>query len=88
MPKQQKFTNRIILLKIQIYTQQAIEKHPFGTMKRAWDFDHIMTKKIKERDSADVGFVFIAYNLKKYMNLIGIVKLLTLIRLKIHHKKS
>ncbi len=34
----------------QIYVQrQAIVEHPFGTMKRQWGFDHIMTKKRKEK---------------------------------------
>jgi len=57
----------------EIYAQrQAIVEHPFGTMKRQWGFDHIMTKKTKERASADVGFIFIAYNLKRIMNTIGI----------------
>ena len=34
----------------EIYAQrQALVEHPFGTMKRQWGFDHIMTKKtIKE----------------------------------------
>jgi len=48
-------------------------------MKRAWGFDHIMTKKLKERASADVGFIFIAYNLKRIMNIIGINQLMEVI---------
>jgi len=64
----------------EIYAQrQAIVEHPFGTMKRAWGFDHIMTKKLKERASADVGFIFIAYNLKRIMNIIGINQLMEVI---------
>ncbi len=49
-------------------------EHPFGTMKK-WGFDHIMTKKTIKRASADVGFIFIAYNLKRIMNIIGIEKI-------------
>jgi transposase len=64
----------------EIYTQrQAIVEHPFGTMKRAWGFDHIMTKKSKEHASADVGLIFIAYNLKRIMNIIGINQLMEVI---------
>jgi transposase len=64
----------------EIYAQrQAIVEHPFGTMKRAWGFDHIMTKKSKEHASADVGFIFIAYNLKRIMNIIGISQLMEVI---------
>jgi len=61
----------------EIYAQrQSIVEHPFGTMKRGWGFDHIITKKSKKRASADVGFIFIAYNLKRIMNIIGIYELM------------
>lgn len=64
----------------EIYAQrQAIVEHPFGTMKRQWGFDHIMTKKTKNHAAADVGFIFIAYNLKRIMNIIGIEKLMLII---------
>lgn len=51
--------------------RQALVEHPFGTMKRQWGFDYIMTKKTKARASADVGFIFIAYNLRRIINIIG-----------------
>lgn len=51
--------------------RQSIVEHPFGTIKRQWGFDHIMTKKTKEHASADVGLIFIAYNLKRLMNLLS-----------------
>jgi transposase len=51
--------------------RQALVEHPFGTMKRQWGFDHIMTKKTKARASADIGFIFIAYNLRRLFNIIG-----------------
>lgn len=50
--------------------RQAIVEHPYGTMKRQWGFDHIITKKTKLRASADVGLIFIAYNLTRIWNLI------------------
>ena len=56
--------------------RQALVEHPFGTMKRQWGFDHIMTKKTKARASADVGFIFIVYNLKRIINIIGKKKLM------------
>lgn len=60
----------------EIYAQrQSIVEHPFGTMKRQWGFDHIITKKSIKRASADVGFIFIAYNLRRILNIIGIDKL-------------
>jgi len=37
-----------------------------------------MTKKTKNSGSADVGFIFIAYHLKRMMNIIGIARLMDL----------
>ncbi len=51
--------------------RQAIVEHPYGTIKRQWGFSYISTKKGKERASADVGFMFIAYNLRRIMNIVG-----------------
>lgn len=59
----------------EIFAQrQALVEHPFGTIKRQSGFDHIMTKKTIKRGSVDVGFIFIAYNLKRIMNIIGLEK--------------
>ena len=61
----------------EIYAQrQAIVEHPFGTMKRGWGLDHIMTKKFKKRASSDVGFIFTAYNLRRLINIIGVIQLM------------
>ncbi|MEI6490091.1 MAG: IS1182 family transposase [Bacteroidota bacterium] len=51
--------------------RQAIVEHPYGTIKRQWGFDYILTKQGKSRASADVGFMFIAYNLRRMMNILG-----------------
>ena len=54
-----------------IYKQrQALVEHPYGTIKRQWGFNYIMTKRGKKRASADVGFMFTAYNLRRLMNII------------------
>jgi len=50
--------------------RQALVEHPYGTMKRQWGFDHIMTKKGIKRASADFGLIALAYNLKRIMKLI------------------
>lgn len=50
--------------------RQAIVEHPYGTIKRQWDFYYIMTKKTIKRASADVGLIFTAYNLRRLLNLI------------------
>ena len=50
--------------------RQAIVEHPYGTIKRQWGFSYILTKKTKERASADVGLMFIAYNIRRIMNIL------------------
>jgi len=54
--------------------RQAIVEHPYGTIKRQWGFSYIMTKKYLHRASADVGFMMTAYNLRRIMNIIGIIR--------------
>ncbi|APY12114.1 hypothetical protein BWZ22_13130 [Seonamhaeicola sp. S2-3] len=49
--------------------RQALVEHPFGTIKRQWRFDHIMTKKGMQAVSADLGLIAIAYNLRRLFNL-------------------
>jgi len=51
--------------------RQAIVEHPYGTIKRQWGFSYILTKQGKAKASADVGFMFIAYNLRRIMNILG-----------------
>jgi transposase len=43
--------------------RQSIVEYPYGTVKRQWGFSYILTKKGIKRASADVGFMFIAYNI-------------------------
>ncbi|MEJ4087649.1 transposase, partial [Galbibacter orientalis] len=49
--------------------RQALVEHPFGTIKRQWGFDYIMTKKGMPSASADFGLIAIAYNLRRLFNL-------------------
>jgi transposase len=54
-----------------LYKQrQSIVEHPYGTIKRQWGFYYVITKKGIKRASADVGLMFIAYNLRRLMNII------------------
>ena len=50
--------------------RQAIVEHPYGTLKRQWGFSYILTKKGIGRASSDVGFMFIAYNLRRIGNIL------------------
>jgi transposase len=57
--------------KEQLYKRrQAIVEHPYGTIKRQWGFSYILTKKGMNRASSDVGFMFIAYNLRRIGNIL------------------
>lgn len=51
--------------------RQAIIEHNYGTIKRQWNFHYIITKKGMDRAASDVGFMFVAYNLRKIFNLIS-----------------
>ena len=52
--------------------RQAIVEHPFGTIKRQWGFNYILTKKYIERAEADFGLIMTAYNLRRIINIIGL----------------
>ncbi len=51
--------------------RQAIVEHPYGIIKRQWGFYYIMTKKGMKRASADVGLMFVAFNLRRLINILG-----------------
>jgi hypothetical protein len=51
--------------------RQALVEHPFGIIKRQWGFYYISTKKGMNRASADVGLIFLAFNLRRLFNIIG-----------------
>jgi transposase len=57
--------------KEQLYKRrQAIVEHSYGTIKRQWGFYYILTKKGIARAGSDVGFMFIAYNLRRIGNIL------------------
>lgn len=60
----------------QLYRKrQQIVEHPYGTIKRQWGFNYIITKKGIQRAEADFGFIMTAYNLRRLINIIGIKEL-------------
>jgi len=50
--------------------RQAIIEHTYGIIKRQWGFYFITTKKGLKRASADVGLMFVAFNLRRLMNIL------------------
>ena len=63
--------NRIAANKQLYRKRQQIVEHPYGTIKRQWGFNYIITKKYIERAEADFGFIMTAYNLRRIINIIG-----------------
>ena len=55
--------------------RQQIVEHPYGTIKRQWGFNYIITKRYIERAEADFGFIMTAYNLRRIINIVGIKRL-------------
>jgi hypothetical protein len=51
--------------------RSQLVEHPFGTLKRQWGFDHIVTKRFMNRASADLGLMLSAFNLRRLFNLVG-----------------
>jgi transposase len=65
----------------QVYRKrQAIVEHPYGTIKRQWGFSYVTTKKYLHRASADIGFMMVAYNLLRIMNILGKEKVMAYLR--------
>lgn len=61
-----------VKLKQHLYKKrQAIVEHPYGTVKRQWGFSYVLTKKGIKRASTDIGFMFIAYNIRRIINILG-----------------
>jgi hypothetical protein len=68
--------------KEQLYRRrQAIAEHPFGTIKRQWGFSYILTKRGLNRAGSDVGFMFIAYNLRRIISILGKDRLMEYLRI-------
>ncbi len=56
----------------QLYRKrQQIVEHPYGTIKRQWGFNYIITKKYIQRAEADFGLIMTAYNIRRIINIIG-----------------
>lgn len=58
----------------------AAVEHPFGTIKRAWGYSYTLLKGLK-KVSADLGLVYLCYNLKRVMNILTPGKMLQKMRL-------
>jgi hypothetical protein len=58
--------------------RQAIVEHPFGTIKRSWGYYYTLLKG-KEKVEAEYSLVFLVYNLRRAMSILGVKGLLELV---------
>ncbi|HNB54316.1 MAG TPA: IS1182 family transposase [Anaerolineales bacterium] len=55
--------------------RQAIVEHPFGTIKRSWGFYYTLLKG-KEKVNGEYSLVFLAYNMRRAVSILGMTDLL------------
>jgi hypothetical protein len=55
--------------------RQQIIEHAFGTIKRCWGYSYTLMKGL-QKVSADLGLVYLCYNLKRVMNILTVEKML------------
>ncbi len=58
--------------------RKSLSEHPFGTIKRAMDNDYCLLKGIR-KVSGEFSLTFLAYNLKRVINILGSKKLIEMI---------
>jgi len=65
----------------EIYAQRkSLSEHPFGTVKRAMDGSYCLTKGIK-KTTAEFALLFMAYNIKRVINILGSRKLIEMMKI-------
>lgn len=58
-----------------IKERMCLSEHPFGTVKW-YHWAHYLLCNAKEKATAELGLSFLAYNLKRAINIVGIKKLI------------
>jgi hypothetical protein len=56
-----------------------IVEHPFGTIKRSWDAYHFLTRR-KISVSVEISLSYLAYNMKRVINILGTEELIRRLR--------
>lgn len=59
--------------------RQQITEHPFGTLKRQRGFTHTLIRG-KDNVMGEVGLMFIGYNLSRCVSILGMEKLITVLK--------
>jgi hypothetical protein len=67
--------NQRVVQRKEVYKQrQAICEHPFGTIKRSWGYSYTLVKG-KEKVGGEMALIFLCYNLRRAISLVGVEKL-------------
>ena len=70
------YNDKDLTVKQEIIKQRkSIVEHPFGTIKRSMDSGYCITKGLRNV-AGEFALTFLAYNLKRVINLIGGTKLI------------
>ena len=67
--------------------RQAIVEHPFGTIKWSWGFHYTLLKG-KEKVGAEFSLVFLTYNLRRAVNILGAKDLMDWIKIAVWPKPT
>lgn len=59
--------------------RQAIVEHPYGTIKRSWGYYYTLLKG-KEKVNGEYSLVFLVYNMRRAMSILGVKGLLDQIK--------
>jgi transposase len=70
---------RVTLEKEKYRRRQEMSEHPFGVVKRQWGYDHVLLKGLAKVD-AEANLIFLCYNLKRVINILGINELIWRLR--------
>jgi len=67
-----------------ISLRKELVEHPFGTVKRAMDAGYLLTKGLKNV-AGEFSLVFLAYNLKRVINIMGVKGLIEALYQRVYH---
>jgi hypothetical protein len=76
-------------LRVRIKSDEGLEKlnkrkeiveHPFGTMKRAFNQGYLLLRGLR-KVNGEVGFMMVAYNIRRAINILGTMRLIGSIRM-------
>lgn len=70
---------RVLLNQDKIRVRQWLSEHPFGTLKRGFDQGFMLLRGLKKVNT-EASLSFLAYNIKRAINIVGIKDLIAAVR--------